>query len=245
MVEAADRNRVLVADLSSERARLGEADVMRLGGGPAADDAGLSGDELAVLLVAQPDRLGHEAAPIRLAFLRRLGEKFCDRRRARRLRSGRGRLDPTFDVAGRRFGSLFAVANRLNFARLVIGRRGLRRRGLRRRGVGRRGLGPGTRRRLARRVLRLRRLDLRRLRRSRPGASRLRAFRLEAAGYGVDGGQSRLKARLDQLGVSTRQRVLEGQVPEDPIRRLVGGLERVEVGDQSVAQGGRFVGRQV
>ena len=52
-MEPADWDRVFVADLSAERARLGEANVMRLGRRAAADDAGLSGDELAVLLVAQ------------------------------------------------------------------------------------------------------------------------------------------------------------------------------------------------
>ena len=53
MMEPAERDGVFVADLPSERARLGEANVMGFGRRPAADDAGLRGDELAVLLVAQ------------------------------------------------------------------------------------------------------------------------------------------------------------------------------------------------
>ena len=57
MMEPADGDRVFVADLAAERARLGEANVMRFGRRPAADDAGLSGDELAVLLVAQANGL--------------------------------------------------------------------------------------------------------------------------------------------------------------------------------------------
>ena len=40
MMDAADRNRVFVADLAAERSRLGEANVMRFGGRAAADDAG-------------------------------------------------------------------------------------------------------------------------------------------------------------------------------------------------------------
>ena len=56
-MEATDGDRVLVADFSAERARLGEANMMRLARPPAADDARLCGDELAVLLVAQADGL--------------------------------------------------------------------------------------------------------------------------------------------------------------------------------------------
>jgi hypothetical protein len=51
MMEAADWDRVLVADLAVERTRLSKANVVRFGGGSAADDAGLRGDEFAVLLV--------------------------------------------------------------------------------------------------------------------------------------------------------------------------------------------------
>src|SRR5271166_7177853 len=60
-METADRHRVLVADLSTERARLGETNVMRCGRHPAAVDAWLRGDEFAVLLVAQPNGLRHNA----------------------------------------------------------------------------------------------------------------------------------------------------------------------------------------
>jgi hypothetical protein len=53
MMEPADWDCVFVADLSAECARLGKANVVGFGGHPAADDAGLRGDELAVFLVAQ------------------------------------------------------------------------------------------------------------------------------------------------------------------------------------------------
>jgi hypothetical protein len=52
MMDAADRDRVLVADFAAQRPGLGEADMMRLGGGATADDAWLGGDESAVLLIA-------------------------------------------------------------------------------------------------------------------------------------------------------------------------------------------------
>jgi hypothetical protein len=52
-MESADGDGVFVADLAAERARLGEANVMRLTRRPAADNAGLRGHELAVLLIAQ------------------------------------------------------------------------------------------------------------------------------------------------------------------------------------------------
>ena len=61
MMEPADGDRVFVADLAAERAGLGEANVMRFGWRPAADDAGLRGDELAVLLVAQANGLRRNA----------------------------------------------------------------------------------------------------------------------------------------------------------------------------------------
>jgi hypothetical protein len=44
VMETADGDRVFIADFSADRPRLGEANVMRLGGRPAADDAGLRGD---------------------------------------------------------------------------------------------------------------------------------------------------------------------------------------------------------
>src|ERR1700677_3413037 len=61
MMDPADRDRVFVADLAVKRARLRKANVMRLGGRAAADDAGLRGDEFAVLLVAQTDGLRRRA----------------------------------------------------------------------------------------------------------------------------------------------------------------------------------------
>ena len=61
MMDPADWDRVFVADLAAERAGLGKANVMRFGGRAAADDAGLRGDEFAVLLVAQTDGLRRNA----------------------------------------------------------------------------------------------------------------------------------------------------------------------------------------
>jgi hypothetical protein len=61
VMEATDRNSVLVADLSAERARLGEAEMMRLAWSPPADHAGLRCDELAMLLVAEADHFGRHA----------------------------------------------------------------------------------------------------------------------------------------------------------------------------------------
>jgi hypothetical protein len=60
--EPADRDRIFIADLSAESARLREANVMRFGGLPAADDAGLRGDELAVFLLAQAKGFRRNAA---------------------------------------------------------------------------------------------------------------------------------------------------------------------------------------
>jgi hypothetical protein len=57
MMETTDRNCVLVADLSAERARLGESEVMRLAWRPATDDTGLRCDKLAMLFVAEADHL--------------------------------------------------------------------------------------------------------------------------------------------------------------------------------------------
>ena len=52
MMEPADWDGVFVADLPVKRARLRKANVMGFGGGATADDAGLRGNEFAVLLVA-------------------------------------------------------------------------------------------------------------------------------------------------------------------------------------------------
>ena len=61
-MEAADGNRVFVADLAAERTRLGEANVVCFARGPPAHDAGLGCDIFAVLLVAKPDRFDKYAA---------------------------------------------------------------------------------------------------------------------------------------------------------------------------------------
>ena len=61
MMEATDWNRILIAHFSAKRARLGEAQMMRLAWRTAADDTGLRGDELAMLLVAESDRFGRHA----------------------------------------------------------------------------------------------------------------------------------------------------------------------------------------
>ena len=53
MMDAADWDRILVADFSAERARLGETNVMCLGRRPAAGHTWLRRNELAVLLVTR------------------------------------------------------------------------------------------------------------------------------------------------------------------------------------------------
>ena len=62
MMDPADRNRVFVTDLAAERPRLSEANVMRFDGPATADDAGLRGDESAMLFIAQTDGLRRNAA---------------------------------------------------------------------------------------------------------------------------------------------------------------------------------------
>jgi hypothetical protein len=62
MVDATHRNGELVADLAAERPRLGKTQMVRIGGGAAAHDAGLRGDEFAVVLVSQPNGLGRHVA---------------------------------------------------------------------------------------------------------------------------------------------------------------------------------------
>ena len=85
-MDPADRDRVFVADLAAERAGLGEANVMRFGWRAAADDAGLCGDELAVLLVAQADGLRRNATAPDVAC------PLPERASAAHLRSGIERL---------------------------------------------------------------------------------------------------------------------------------------------------------
>ena len=55
VVEATERNGKFVADPAAERARLGKAEMVRIGRRTAAHKAGLACDKFAVLLVAQPD----------------------------------------------------------------------------------------------------------------------------------------------------------------------------------------------
>jgi hypothetical protein len=57
MMSAAERHDEFVADLAAQRAPMGKAQVMWIGGRASADQARLSGDEPRVLLVAVPARL--------------------------------------------------------------------------------------------------------------------------------------------------------------------------------------------
>lgn len=59
-----------VADFAAECARLGKANVMRFGRHPAADNARLQGDELAVLFVAEANGLRRNATTARVALSR-------------------------------------------------------------------------------------------------------------------------------------------------------------------------------
>ena len=70
VMDTANRNGELVADLAAERPRLGKAQMMGVGGGAAAHHAGLRGHELAMVLVAQPNGLGRHAATAGLCGIR-------------------------------------------------------------------------------------------------------------------------------------------------------------------------------
>ena len=74
VMEPADGDRVLVADLSPEGSGLGEAEMMRFGRAASAYNARLPSNELAVLLVAQANRLGGDAT----AACTRLGEPWTN-----------------------------------------------------------------------------------------------------------------------------------------------------------------------
>ena len=74
VMEPADRDRVFVADLAPQRARLSEPKVMGFSRRPPADHARLRGDVLAVLLVAQANCLGGDAT----AACIRLGEPWVN-----------------------------------------------------------------------------------------------------------------------------------------------------------------------
>src|SRR5271165_1487543 len=69
-MQSTDRDRILVTDLAPNCARLGEANMVRLARRAATDDARLSGDELAVFLIAQADGFRCDAAPASFWFLR-------------------------------------------------------------------------------------------------------------------------------------------------------------------------------
>src|SRR5579872_3088363 len=69
VMQPADRHRVLVADLSAERARLGEAQMMSVGRATAANEAGQGGDKSQVLLVAQANDFARVERPRRVAEL--------------------------------------------------------------------------------------------------------------------------------------------------------------------------------
>ena len=76
VMEPADGDRVFVADLAPQRTRLSEPKVMGFRRRPAADHAGLRSDVFAVLLVAQANSLGGQAA----ASYVRLGKRWVKRR---------------------------------------------------------------------------------------------------------------------------------------------------------------------
>lgn len=54
-MDATERNGKLIAHAASKRARLGEAEMVRIAGGAATHETGLSCDKPTVFLVAQPD----------------------------------------------------------------------------------------------------------------------------------------------------------------------------------------------
>ena len=69
MVDPTHRNRELVADLAAEGPRLGKTQMVGIGRRSAAHQAGLGGNELAVILVAQPDGLGRYPAAADLGLV--------------------------------------------------------------------------------------------------------------------------------------------------------------------------------
>ena len=58
MVAPAQRNGEFIADLARERSALCEAEVMGIRRSPAADQTGVSGNELDVIAVSKPSRFG-------------------------------------------------------------------------------------------------------------------------------------------------------------------------------------------
>src|SRR5271163_2971769 len=67
VMQSTDRDRILVTDLAPNCARLGESNMVRLARRAATDNARLSGDELAVFLIAQADSFRCDAT----------GQPFC------------------------------------------------------------------------------------------------------------------------------------------------------------------------
>src|SRR6266571_2563894 len=63
VMQAAKRNRELIADLATERPRLRKAQMMRLGWQACADEAGLSRYKFPVKLIAQANVFGQGARP--------------------------------------------------------------------------------------------------------------------------------------------------------------------------------------
>src|SRR3984957_18338335 len=78
MVDTAHRDGELVADLAPKRAWLGKAQMVGVCGQTAAHQAGLGGDELAVVLVAQADGLGRYPASAGPGSYRKSFLGFCD-----------------------------------------------------------------------------------------------------------------------------------------------------------------------
>jgi hypothetical protein len=70
MMCATDGHRVFIADFSSKRTGLCEAEMMRVCRGATAYDARLPGDEFTMFLVAQPNGFGHDTAAAGADFLR-------------------------------------------------------------------------------------------------------------------------------------------------------------------------------
>src|SRR5579872_948219 len=69
VMQPADGHRVLIANLSAERARLGEAQMMSVGREPAANETRQGGDKSQVLFVAQANDLARNGRMRRAFFL--------------------------------------------------------------------------------------------------------------------------------------------------------------------------------
>src|SRR5450755_4306253 len=77
MMEPADRNRKLVADLAAQRPGLGKTQMVRVGGRAAADETRLSRYELAVLLVAKANGLARKTGAFGDGFFGCGSSRFC------------------------------------------------------------------------------------------------------------------------------------------------------------------------